>query len=372
MLAEQKARADLEQLNLDLEQRIAERTAELTRLNAELAEANRAKDVFLATLSHELRTPLTPVVGWIKLLRSGTLDEKSVVQALDAIERNAWLQSRLIDDLLDTSRIATGKLQFEPRPTDLNIAVKAALETVRALAAARNIELAINVSSASLVVMGEPVRLQQIVWNLLSNAIKFTDSGGTVTVTTETDGTEARLTVDDTGVGIPADFLPHVFDRFRQADGSTSRRHGGLGLGLAIADALAKMHGGRLEAQSDGAGHGSSFTFRLDLAAADTATPEKPEQKPRSFKGLNVLIVEDSEDTLTLLSAMFQREGARVVSAPSAAEALQVARSERPTLVISDIGMPDIDGYQFLEQLHQLPDMKGVPAIAVSGYASDE
>ncbi|HEU4794295.1 MAG TPA: response regulator, partial [Pyrinomonadaceae bacterium] len=162
MLAEQKARTDLEQLNLDLEQRIVERTAELTRLNAELAEANRAKDVFLATLSHELRTPLTPVVGWIKLLRSGSLDQKSVAQALDAIERNAWLQARLIDDLLDTSRIATGKLQFEPRPYDLNHAVKAALDTVRALAASRNIEVSINLAPSTLVVMGEPVRLQQI------------------------------------------------------------------------------------------------------------------------------------------------------------------------------------------------------------------
>src|SRR5689334_1740455 len=193
MLAEQKARADLEQLNLDLEQRIAERTAELTRLNVELAEANRAKDVFLATLSHELRTPLTPVVGWIKLLRSGNLDTKSVSQALDAIERNAWLQARLIDDLLDTSRIANGKLHFEPKPTDLNTAVKAALETVRALAASRNIDLNVNLSAATLVVMGEPVRLQQIAWNLLSNAIKFTEPGGKVTVTTESNGLEARL-----------------------------------------------------------------------------------------------------------------------------------------------------------------------------------
>src|SRR5688572_26870937 len=185
MLAEQKARADLEQLNLDLERRIVERTAELTRLNAELADANRAKDVFLATLSHELRTPLTPVVGWIKLLRSGNLDEKSVAQALDAIERNAWLQSKLIDDLLDTSRIATGKLHFEPKPTDLNTVVKAAIDTVRASAAARSIELSIVLWPATLVVMGEPVRLQQIVWNLISNAIKFTEPGGKVTLTTQ-------------------------------------------------------------------------------------------------------------------------------------------------------------------------------------------
>jgi signal transduction histidine kinase len=372
MLAEQKARADLEQLNLDLEQRIAERTAELTRLNVELAEANRAKDVFLATLSHELRTPLTPVVGWIKLLRSGNLDAKSVSQALDAIERNAWLQARLIDDLLDTSRIATGKLQFEPRPTDLNTAVKAALETVRALAASRNIDLAVNLSSATLVVMGEPVRLQQIAWNLLSNAIKFTEPGGRVTVTTTTEGGEARLTVADSGIGIEQDFLPHVFDRFRQADGSTSRRHGGLGLGLAIADALANMHGGRLEAQSDGVGKGSTFSFRIGLVSMDSVAPEKAEQKPRSFKGLAVLVVEDSEDTLKLLGAMFEREGATVISASSASEALQRASSKRPHLVISDIGMPDVDGYQFLEQLKQLPGMNGVPAIAVSGYASDE
>jgi signal transduction histidine kinase len=372
MLAEQKARADLEQLNLDLEQRIVERTAELTRLNAELAEANRAKDVFLATLSHELRTPLTPVVGWIKLLRSGNLDTKSVAQALDAIERNAWLQARLIDDLLDTSRIATGKLQFEPRPIDLNIAVKAALETVRALASSRNIELALNQSASTLVVLGEPVRLQQIAWNILSNAIKFTEPGGRVTITTETDDGEARVTVTDTGVGISPDFLPHVFDRFRQADGSTSRRHGGLGLGLAIADALAKMHGGRLEAQSDGIGRGSSFTLRLGLVSSEALDADIVEQKARSLKGLEVLIVEDSEDTLKLLSAMFAREGARVLTATSASEALEHAGSSRPSLVISDIGMPDVDGYEFLQRLKAMPGMKAVPAIAISGYASDD
>src|SRR6185369_2449945 len=204
--------SDLQQLNLDLEQRIEERTAELRRLNVELADANRAKDVFLATLSHELRTPLTPVVGWIKLLRSGTLDEKSVSQALDAIERNAWLQSRLIDDLLDTSRIATGKLHFEPKATDFNTAVKAAVDTVRTSAAARNIELSVSLWPVSLIVMGEPVRLQQIAWNLVSNAIKFTDPGGKVSVTTGLEGTQAYITVADTGIGIEPEFLPHVFD----------------------------------------------------------------------------------------------------------------------------------------------------------------
>jgi len=372
MLAEQKARADLEQLNQDLEQRIVERTAELTRLNAELAEANRAKDVFLATLSHELRTPLTPVVGWIKLLRSGNLDTKSVAQALDAIERNAWLQARLIDDLLDTSRIATGKLQFEPRPTDLNAAVKAALDTVRTLAASRNIELSTDLSPVVLAVMGEPVRLQQIAWNLLSNAIKFTEPGGKVTITTEIKDAEARLVVTDTGIGVDADFLPHVFDRFRQADGSTSRRHGGLGLGLAIADALAKMHGGRLEAHSDGEGKGSTFIFRIGLIGSHHVVAEVIEQKNHSLKDLKVLLVEDSEDTLTLLSAMFSREGAHVVTATSAADALRWASTNQPDVVISDIGMPEVDGYELLEQLRQMPKMNGIPAIAISGYASAE
>jgi signal transduction histidine kinase len=372
MLAEQKARADLQQLNLDLEQRIEERTAELTHLNVELAEANRAKDVFLATLSHELRTPLTPVVGWIKLLRSGSLDEKSVAQALDAIERNAWLQSRLIDDLLDTSRIATGKLHFEPKPTDLNHAVKAATDTVRTSAAGRNIELSVSLHPAGLIVMGEPVRLQQIAWNLVSNAIKFTDPGGKVTVKTGVDRKQAYLTVADTGIGIEPEFLPHVFDRFRQADGSTSRRHGGLGLGLAIADALAKMHGGRLEAESAGVGHGASFTLRVDLALTGNVVAETVEEKVHSLAGLDVLLVEDSEDTLVLLSTMLRREGANVTTAASAAEALNLAITKCPNLIVSDIGMPDIDGYQLLEQLRMLPGLGEIPAIAISGYASEE
>ncbi|HET6975517.1 MAG TPA: response regulator [Pyrinomonadaceae bacterium] len=372
MLAEQKARADLRQLNLDLEQRIQERTAELTRLNAELADANRAKDVFLATLSHELRTPLTPVVGWIKLLRSGTLDEKSVLQALDAIERNAWLQSRLIDDLLDTSRIATGKLHFEPKPTDLNSAVKAAVDTVRTSAAARNIELNVSLWPASLIVMAEPVRLQQIAWNLVSNAIKFTEPGGKVRIATNLSGKQAYLEVIDTGVGIEPEFLPHVFDRFRQADGSTSRRHGGLGLGLAIADALSKMHGGRLEALSEGVGRGATFTFHLALVANDHVVVVPVDQKRHSLEGLEVLIVEDSPDTLMLLSTIFRREGANVSTAESATEALTRAVDKRPNIIVSDIGMPEIDGYQLLEQLRILPGLNDVPAIAISGYASEE
>jgi signal transduction histidine kinase len=372
MLAEQKARADLQQLNRDLEKIIEERTAQLTKANEDLAEANRAKDVFLATLSHELRTPLTPVVGWIKLLRSGSLDEKSISQALDAIERNAWLQSRLIDDLLDTSRIATGKLHFDPVPTDLNASVKAALETVKESAALRKIQLIANIHANPLVVSGEPVRLQQIAWNLISNAIKFTEPGGKVTVTTLSRGGQAILRVEDTGIGIAADFLPHVFDRFRQADGSTSRMHGGLGLGLAIAHALTKMHGGSLAVESAGVGQGSSFSLSVEFVPDLPADPVRQVEQVNSLKGREVLIVEDSEDTLVLLSAIFGKEGANVTTASSASEALDSVKEKRPDLILSDIGMPDTDGYEFLQQVKVLPGMDAVPAIAISGYASDD
>jgi signal transduction histidine kinase len=372
MLAEQKARADLEQLNRDLEQRIEERTAQLMKANEELAEANRAKDVFLATLSHELRTPLTPVVGWIKLLRSGTLDTKSVSQALDAIERNAWLQSRLIDDLLDTSRIATGKLHFEPQPTDLNLAVGAALDTVRATAGSRKIELVVNLYPTPLVVLGEPVRLQQIAWNLISNAIKFTEPGGVVTVTTDLSNGDARLLVEDTGIGIAPDFLGHVFDRFRQADGSTSRLHGGLGLGLAIAHALTKMHKGELSATSEGVGRGARFLLTIAAVTEPTIQPEPKVTKVHPLNGVDVLIVEDSEDALDLLCAIFAQEGANVITATSAKDALKTVSLKRPHLIISDIGMPDIDGYEFLRQVKAMPGMVEIPAIAISGYASEE
>jgi signal transduction histidine kinase len=372
MLAEQKARADLEQLNRDLELRIEERTSQLKKLNEDLAAANRAKDVFLATLSHELRTPLTPVVGWIKLLRNGNLDGKSTVQALDAIERNAWLQSRLIDDLLDTSRIATGKLHFEPRPTDLNATVSAALETVKAAAASRQIDLSVNLSSVPLVVMGEPVRLQQIAWNLISNAIKFSEPGGKVAIATEASDNTVQLVVEDTGVGIAPDFLPHVFDRFRQADGSTSRVHGGLGLGLAIAHALTLMHEGELVAASEGVGRGAKFTLRLTLLPDSTIAAVAESKKTHSLSGLEVLIVEDSEDTLALLSMLFDREGAQVRTAASATEALNCAVERRPNLIVSDIGMPDTDGFEFLKKLKVLQGLNDVPAIAISGYASEE
>jgi len=365
MLAEQEARTNLEQLNRDLERRVEERTSELSRLNEELEEANRAKDIFLATLSHELRTPLTPVLGWINLLRNGNLDSAGVVQALDAIERNARLQSRLIDDLLDISRIATGKLRFEPQPCDLNATVEAAVETVRSSAAVRRVELEAQLVDAPLVVMGEPVRLQQIVWNLLSNAIKFTEAGGRVLVQTEKAEHEARVTVEDTGIGISPEFLPHVFDRFRQADGSRTRRHGGLGLGLAIVDALVRLHNGHIKAESEGAGRGSRFIFTLPLAPSADYLDEKEEHEVQQEVKERVLIVEDSPDTLLLLCTLFEQKGC-------SEDALRLAAENRPSIIISDIGMPNMDGYELLRELRCLPELKDVPAIAISGYAMEE
>ena len=372
MLAEQEARENLEQLNRDLERRVEERTAELTRLNDELAEANRAKDIFLATLSHELRTPLTPVLGWVNLLRNGNLDGDGVEQALDAIERNARLQSRLIDDLLDISRIATGKLRFEPKPTDLNSVVEAAIETVRSSAGLRHVELEVALADAPLVVMGEPVRLQQVIWNLLSNAIKFTEAGGRVAVRVEAVGREARVVVEDSGIGISPEFLPYVFDRFRQADGSRTRRHGGLGLGLAIVDALAKMHHGRVEAQSEGTGQGSHFIFTLPRAAVSERADEAEQPEVAPEVGQRVLIVEDSPDTLSFLSAIFQQKGCNVMAASNGPEALRLAAETTPTVIISDIGMPGMDGYELLQELRRMPGLNDVPAIAITGYAMDE
>lgn len=372
MMAEREARASLEELNRELQQRVEERTAELVRRNEELAEANRAKDVFLATLSHELRTPLTPVLGWVNLLRTGALDSASMAQALDTIERNARLQARLVDDLLDISRIITGKLQFEREPVDLNNVIETAVETVRGQAAQKQVELKTETHATPLIVQGSPVRLQQIVLNLLSNAVKFTEPGGSVSVRVEGASGEARVVVEDTGVGIAPEFLPHVFDRFRQADGSTTRQHGGLGLGLAIVQALTRLHGGCVRAESEGGGRGARFTFTIPCEAhtrddREVSAYESPCTLPHA-----VLVVEDSPDTLSLLNVLFEKRGCLVLAAESAAEALELAAQQTPDIIISDIGMPEMNGYELLSKLRSLPGLEKVPAVAISGYAMDE
>jgi signal transduction histidine kinase len=373
MLAEREARAGLEELNRELERRVEERTAELRRVNQELTEANRAKDIFLATLSHELRTPLTPVLGWVNLLRGGgSGDAAMLTQGLDAIQRNAQLQARLVDDLLDISRVVSGKLRIDREPVNLSGVVESAAEVVRADAQARSVELSVELPARPVVVQGAPLRLQQIVWNLLSNAVKFTPKGGRVNARVWAEADDAFVEVTDTGIGIAQDFLPHVFDRFRQADGSTTRQYGGLGLGLAIVRALAELHGGWVRADSEGLGRGSRFTFGLPHAAPEV-TPEEPKrEEEREVPGVPVLVVDDSEETVELLQMFFARRGYDVVGAGSAAEAVRRAGERAPGLIISDISMPGVDGYSLLAELRRMPGLEGVPAIALTGHALDE
>ena len=374
MIAERETRAELERLNRDLEMRVEERTAELRKVNEDLAAANRAKDVFLATLSHELRTPLTPVLGWVNLLRSGKgVDAALLAQGLDAIERNARLQTRLVDDLLDVSRVVSGKLRIEREPVDLRGVVESALDTVREAAWARRIEMSIEMPDVPVVVRGSAMRLEQIVWNLLSNAIKFTPEGGRVAVRLSSGDGECRVVVEDTGVGITNDFLPHVFDSFQQADGSTTRQFGGLGLGLAIVRALAELHDGWVRAESEGADKGARFTFALPCAQDERLRGREEKSGAHDHvESRTILIVEDSGETLELLRVLFTRAGYRVLTAASAAEALQLAQESRPGVVVSDIGMPDLDGHELLARLRRIPGLEKVPAVALSGYAQTE
>ena len=355
---------------------------DLRRRAEDLAVAHRAKEDFLATLSHELRTPLNAMLGWTRLLRIGKLDAEGTARALETIERNARLQEQLIADILDVSRIVTGKLRLELRPTDLAPLVENTLDTLRPSADAKSITL--NTALHALgTVLGDADRLEQVVWNLVVNAIKFTPTGGEITVSLEHHGGSAVLTVSDTGEGISPDVLPYVFDRFRQAEASISRKQGGLGLGLAVVRHLVELHGGTIEAESEGLGQGSTFTVDLPLAQ-ERRDPARAEERRRELErrrsrgdrvrldGIHVLLVEDDDDSRKLLGTMLKRYGAKVTSTKSAAEALEVFSSELPDVLISDIGMPDEDGYELIRKLRQQPIDKGgaVPAIALTGYAS--
>lgn len=372
MLAEREARAQLEALNRELERRVGERTIELQRANEELASASRTKDIFFATLSHELRTPLTPILGWAKVLRFSSTNAELLDQGFSAIERNARLQARLIDDLLDMSRIISGKLHIEFEMTDLGCLIEAAAETVRDEARTRGVDLQIDLPDAPLMVRAAPVRLQQIVWNLLSNSIKFTEKGGRVTVHARHKGDETEIVVSDTGIGIAPEFLPHIFEPFHQADGSTTRKYGGLGLGLAIVHKLIALHGGRVQVESAGVGQGAHFRFTVPCGA--TYSTQQPTLITLAPSGLpqSLLIVEDSPDTAELLHTLFAQKGCRVMGAGSVGEALRMIEAEKPNLIISDIGLPDADGYELLARLRHLPGMEKIPVIAVSGYVTEE
>jgi hypothetical protein len=356
---------------------------ENARLYTEAEAANRAKDEFLATLSHELRTPLTAILGWARLLRTGNLPKGTAGGALETIERNAKAQSQLIDELLDVSRIVTGKLRLDTRPVELDRVIEAAVESVRPAARAKQIRLEVELGPLGGPLLGDAGRLQQVAWNLLSNAVKFTPDGGRVGVLLRRAGPHAEVTVEDTGQGIGAEFLPHVFDRFRQADGSTTRRHGGLGLGLAIARHLVELHGGAISADSEGEGRGSSFTVRLPLSAADAAgagpqhTPEgvvSPPARPATLKGLRVLVVEDETDTRDFIAFALEGAGAEVKTAARAREALDTLEGWTPDVLVSDIGMPGEDGYAFIGEVRRREADSGgrLPAVALTAYASVE
>ncbi|MET0647450.1 MAG: ATP-binding protein [Pyrinomonadaceae bacterium] len=364
----------------------AEREKILLREQAARAEAeaaNRLKDEFLSTLSHELRTPLTSIIGWTNLMRAGQVRGEVQAQALETIERNAKVQSRLIDDLLDLSRIISGKLLLETREVNLDTVVSNSIEVVRPAANAKGIQLTYECEPGGKTIMGDSERLQQVAWNLLSNAVKFTPEGGSVRVRLAHEGARVRFSVNDTGRGIPAEFLPHVFDRFRQADSATTRAYGGLGLGLAIVRHLAELHGGEVQAESAGEDQGSTFSVAFPLAQTaapcsclqpETAESVSSPSKPEGLAGIRVLVVDDEQDTRRLISTVIAQSGAEVTACASAGEALEKLKTWRPHILMSDIGMPGEDGYALIRQVRALPPERGgrTPAAALTAYARDE
>mgnify|MGYP006195960385 FL=1 len=376
--------AELSRANADLQREVEERkrmAAERSMLLARERDANRLKDEFLATLSHELRTPLNAVLGWTRVLRTAGMAPGSHERALESIERNARAQARLIEDLLEVSRIVTGKLRLQVRPADLAAIVDAAMEVTQPAAAAKRIAVRTAIEARPAMTSGDPDRLQQVVWNLLSNAVKFTPPGGTVRVGLRRDRGFV-LTVSDSGIGIEPAFLPHMFEPFRQADGSASREQGGLGLGLAIVRQIVELHGGTVTAASAGPGGGAAFEVRLPselpgaayTASIDT-TPRAlppPVVDPSLLRGVRVLIVDDEEDARDLLRASLESYGATVVPAGSAAEAMAAFEERLPDAIVSDIGMPGEDGYALIRQVRRRPPDSGglVPAVALTAYAS--
>ncbi|MCU0683350.1 MAG: response regulator [Polyangiaceae bacterium] len=353
------------------------------RERSTLAEAHRAKDEFLATLSHELRTPLNAMLGWVQLLRTEDPDQATLRRGLETLERNTKAQAQLIEDLLDISRIITGKLALQPRPVQLAPVLESAVEVLRSAANAKGVELVTAIAPHRGFVRGDPDRLQQVVWNLLSNAVKFTPKGGIVRVVLDDDERGARLRVIDNGQGIRHDFLPYVFDRFRQADGTSARAHGGLGLGLAIVRHLIELHGGQVEASSEGLGYGSTFTVTLPIddgagtafeAGADVGPESMAFSSSHLLAGIDIVLVEDEPDGRELLSAVLERSGARVTAVGSAGEAWDVLEREAPTVLLSDIGLPGEDGHSLIRRVRALPPDRGgdVPAAALTAYASAE
>lgn len=357
------------------------RLLKLERTAREAAEeSNRLKDEFLATVSHELRTPLTAILGWSRMLEGGTLDDSVTQQAVETIWRNAKAQAQIVDDILDVSRIITGNLYLDLHPLEVVPVVENAINVVRPTADAKGIRIETYFDRTPAMISGDANRLQQVVWNLLSNAVKFTASGGRVSVKVSQTGSAVEVRVSDSGQGISQEFLPYVFDRFRQADSTTTRQHGGLGLGLAIARHLVEIHGGTIMASSPGLGRGATFTIRLPLIEAvgtgEFASQSQPAlaQAPQLLSGLDVLVVDDDSDTLTLMATALKRRQANVTAVSSAGEAIQAITKKRPDVLVSDIAMPDVDGYGLIEKVRSLENgvSPNIPAVAITAYAKEE
>ena len=352
--------------------------AALDRARVLAEEASRLKDEFLATLSHEIRTPLNAVLGWTRILL-GEHEVKSRQHALEVIERNAVAQLRLIEDLLDTARVISGKLKLNVQTIRLEDVVSAAVEVVSPAAEAKGLTLSTAFGEQTPPVSGDADRLQQVAWNLISNAVKFTDRGGRIEIRTDAsaDGSEITLTVRDTGEGISAEFLPHVFDRFRQADASASRRHGGLGLGLALARQIVELHGGRIVAESGGTGAGSTFVVRLPGSSQTaTTTPRLVPNKSINLRGLSIVVVEDNDDGREMLVKVLQDCGADVRAVPNAWDAMTLVTEGgfKADLLLSDLGLPDMDGVELIRRLRSSPSrrLRRLPAIAVTAYSNPE
>jgi len=342
---------------------------------AEAEKANQLKDEFLATLSHELRNPLNVILGYSEvLLRNDEVLKSALLKkAVEILKRNAEAQSQLVSDLLDLSRLHTGKLSLNRETVSLASAVNNAVETVRIDAAAKNIGISVDTSDEILFVEADPLRLEQVVWNLLTNAVKFTPAGGRVSVSLARTEDEALLIVQDTGQGIDPAFAPHLFEMFRQADGSSSRRHGGMGIGLALVQQLVKLHNGSVAMESPGLGHGAKFTVRLPLSC-ETTEQRDPDSKitTGALNQMRILVVDDSEDNVEMLRRLFEMDGARVSTAAGGSEALEIIRDNDFEVILTDISMPEMDGFEFLRRLREMPLKRDVPVLALTGFGRAE
>jgi signal transduction histidine kinase/CheY-like chemotaxis protein len=366
----------------------AERTELLAReqrARASAEEANRAKDQFLATISHELRTPLTAILGWTSMLRTRQFEPDRLQQIHESVYRNAEMQAQIVNDLLDVSRIVMGQLRLDLQPVDACEVARLSLETIRPAALAKGVRLESDIPVAECLVSADAARLQQVIWNLLSNAVKFTPKKGRVQVRVERVNSHIEIVVSDTGVGIRPDFLPHVFERFRQADAGPTRQTAGLGLGLSIVRHIIEMHGGSVDVASDGEGKGATFRVRLPVMIVHDAAVREPREHPRTEKqaplavlrslaGIRVLAIDDEEDALGLLRVVLEAAGAEVVTTASAIDALQRVAAIKPDVLVADLGMPQMDGFEFITRIRSSADMaiREIPAAALTAFARSE